>query len=343
MVRRSLIAAALFAVAAPLTAQSQPGPVEWEWTSDRPDANAPQGVYASRTLEASEIEIGYRFYQSNWQGVYFGTDSLGLASTLQLYNDAPLQRADIRHQVRVGWGLSENLTLMARGEFAIIERETIANNGILRTTSQALGDVELDALYNVYTGGAYRLHVMGGAILPTGKNRTYADTTRARTGVTVTLPYDMRPGGGTFGGVMGMTGSVQNEVASVGAQFRLRGNFGTNGAGYRLGNQYEANGWAAYKVTNHVSVSGGIRWEDWSHIEGADPTLNPGGDPHNMGALMAGQRASMPLGVNFRLPSGSKLGGHLLTIESVYALHHDYESPQMGMDWGLNFGWTMAF
>jgi hypothetical protein len=343
MVRRSLIAAALLAVAAPLTAQSLPGPVEWQWTSDRPDANAPQGVYGARTLAESEIDIGYRFSQTNWQGVYFGTDSLDLATTLQLYDDAPLRKSDIRHQVRIAWGFSDKLTLMARGEFAVLERETVANNSLIRTTAQELGDVELDALYNVYDVGPYRLHLQVGAALPTGTTRTYADTTRAQSGTKVTLPYDMRPGSGTFGAILGMTGSVQNEYGSVGAQFKLRTNFGTNGAGYTLGDQYEANGWAAYNLNQSLSVSGGIRWENWGQISGADATLNPNGDPENLGALRSGQRALMPLGVNFRLPSGSRFAGHMLSLEAVYALHHDYEGPQLGMDWGLNFGWNMSF
>jgi hypothetical protein len=343
MVRRSLIAAALLAVAAPLTAQSLPGPVEWQWTSDRPDANAPQGVYGARTLEESEIEIGYRFYQTNWRGVYFGTDSLDLATTLQLYDDVPLQKSDIRHQLRVAWGLSDNLTLMARGEFAVMERETVANNGLIRTTAEELGDVELDALYNVYDNGPYRLHVQLGAALPTGTTRTYADTTRAQSGTMTTLPYDMRPGGGTFGAILGITGSVQNEFGSIGAQFKLRSNFGTNGAGYTLGDQHEANGWAAYNLNQSVSISGGVRWENWSQISGEDTTLKPSGDPENLGALRSGQRALMPLGINFRLPADSRFGGHMLSLEAVYALHHDYEGPQLGMDWGLNFGWNMSF
>jgi len=343
MVRRSLIAAALFAVAAPLAAQSLPEPVEWQWNSDRPDANAPQGVFGGRTLEDGEIEIGYRFYQTNWRGVYFGTDSLDLVTTLQLYDDVPLIKSDIRHQLRVSWGLTENLTLVGQGEFAVMERETVANNGLIRTTAEKLGDVEIDALYNVYNSGPYRLHVQGGAIIPTGATRTYADTTRAQAGTQTTLPYDMRPGGGTFGAIVAMTGSAQNELASVGAQFRMRANFGTNGAGYKMGNQFEANGWAAYNINSSISVSGGVRWENWGHIEGADATLNPVGDPENLAPLLAGQRALMPLGLNFRLPSDSRFGGHMLSVEAVYALHHDYEGPQLGLDWGLNFGWNMSF
>jgi hypothetical protein len=344
MVRRSLIAAALLAAASPLAAQTaRPGPIEWTWSADRPDGNAPLGVFGARTLEKGEVELAYRFTQMNSRGVWFGSDSLDLATTLQLYNDAPLTLSDIRHEVSIGFGVSENLTLLARGAFAVLERETIANASLIRTGAEDLGDVEVAALYNVYNEGQYRLHIQGGAIIPVGATRTYADTTVARTGVNVTQPYDMRPGGGTFGGVLGITGSVQNEVASVGAQFRLQGNFGTNGSDYTLGNRYLANGWAAYKINQSLSVSGGLRWEDWGGIKGADPTLNQAGDPGNLAPLLAGQRLMMPVGLNFMMPEESRFAGHRLSIEAVYGLHQDYKTPQLGLDWGLNFGWSVAF
>jgi len=346
MVRRSLIAAALLLVASPLTAQSPlPGPVEWTWNADRPDANAPVGVFGARVLEEGEIEFGYRFIQNNSRGVWFGTDSLTLAETLGPfgYDDAPVTQSDIRHRLELGWGLSQNLTLVARGEFVILERETAANGSFIRAGAEEIGDVELGLLYNVYSGGAYRLHVQGGAIIPSGTTRTYADTTMAGGATPVTLPYDMRPGGGTFGAVGAMTGTVQNEVASLGAQFRIRGNFGENGSGYTMGNEYSANGWAAYKINQSFSVSGGVRWENWSHISGEDATLKPMGDPMNLGPLLAGQRAAMPLGVNFMMPDGSRFAGHRLSMEAVYTLHQDFEAPQLGLDWGFRFGWSMGF
>ena len=33
----------------------------------------------------------------------------------------------------------------------------------------------------------------------------------------------------------------------------------------------------------------------------------------------------MPVGVNFVMPGGSIFAGHRLSVEAVYALHHDYE------------------
>lgn len=347
MVRRSLMAVALVVVAAPVEAQtSTQDPVEWTWSADRPDSEAPLGVFGARTMDAGEVRVGYRFYQTNWRGVWFDRDSLALATTLQLYDDAPLTRSDIRHQASITYGASDNLTLMARAEFAVMERETLSNGSLLRTTAQELGDIEVGALYSVYNQGAYRMQIQAGAIIPSGTVTTYADTTMAQTGaVTIPLPYDMRPGGGVFGTVLGISGSTQNEAGSIGAQFRMRTNFGTNGAGtngYTPGDEYEANGWVSYNVTSALSLATGVRWQNWGHIEGGDDRLNPGGDPHNLGGLLSGQRAMMPVGVNLLFPEDSNFAGHRLSLEAVYNLHTKYEGPQMGLDWGLNVGWSMG-
>ena len=347
MVRRSLFAAAFFLAAAPLTAQNQPnpmaGPVEYQWSSDRPDANGPMGVFGARAMEQGEIEISYRYYQTNWEGLFFRTDSLGLPDALNIYDDVPLSRRDVRHELRLAWGLTSKLTLMARGNFAVMERETFANAAPIRNSVEDLGDVEVEALYNVYSGGPYRMNFQGGVVIPTGKSVTYADTSRAQDQDPVTLPYDMRPGAGSFGVMLGVGGTVQNEVGSLGAQFRGRTYIGENDAGFKLGDSYEASGWAAYNINRAFSVSSGIRWEKYRPIEGGDTSLNFFGDPHNAGQVMSGQRAHLPIGVNFLMPEGNSLAGHRISVEAVYTLHHNMDAPQLGMNWGFNFGYTVSF
>jgi len=351
MVRRSLIAVALFAVAAPLAAQSPVAqPEEWTWSLNRPDALAPIGVFGARAMEKGELQVSYRYQQTNWEGTYYQTDSLPLLDVLVLYDDAPITRRDLRHRVRVEYGITDRLSLLARGEWAVIQRQTFSNGAPIRVGIESLGDVELGVLYQAYAQGPYRMILQGGAIIPTGHAVTYADTTRAGVGPDVVLPYDMRPGGGTFAAIGGVTGTVQNEVGSLGIQFRVRADFGMNGVGstpdargYRLGQQYEANGWAAYKVNSVFSVSAGVRWENWRQIEGSDDRLYTFGDPHNWASQLSGQRAHMPLGVNMLMPGNSVLAGHRIGAEMVYTLHHNYDAPQMGMDWGFNLGYFISF
>jgi hypothetical protein len=341
MVRKSLIAMAFLAVASPLAAQNpMAGPAEWQWTSDRPDAHAPMGVFGARTADEGEFEIGYRYYQTNWEKMYLGTDTTSASDLLNTYDDVPITRKDIRHELRLAWGVTENLTLVGRGSFLVLERDTWVSGGsVMRNTVEELGDVEVGALYNIFASGPYRLHVQGGAVIPTGKSITYGD----RNGATVHLPYDMRTSGGTFGAILGVSGGVQNEVGSLGAQFRLRTDFGENDAGFTPGDQYEANGWAAYRFNSFLSASAGVRWENYRNIDGQDTALDFFGDPHNAGAILSGQRAHLPLGVNFMIPEGNRFAGHRLSAEAVYTLHHDMNAPQIGMDWGFNFGWSIGF
>jgi hypothetical protein len=347
MVRRSLIAAALWVVASPLTQPvqlaAQVEPEQHVWTSGRPDSEAPIGVYGARTLEAGALQITYHFKQENSRGVWFATDSLPLATTLQLYTVAPLTLSNITHRVTGSYGVSDRLTLSATAEFSLIEREQITSAGVLYITGvEALGDLTASAIYEVVRQGPYRLNFSAGALLPVGQARTYADTPF---GTDQALPYDQRPGGGAFAVIPGITGQVQNEVASLGAQFKARVYVGEGKLDFTPGDRYQADGWAAYAFNSVLSVSAGLRWATWGRLEGADPQLSPTQDPGSdpVTGMAGGQRADMPVGVNVLLPEGSVLAGHRLFAEAVYALHHDYVGVRLGLDWGFNFGWSVGF
>lgn len=334
MVRRSLIVAVLMAASSPLAAQD-----EWVWMGDRADADAPLGVVVAKTLELGVMEVGYRFSQTNSRGVWFATDSLPLATTLQLYSVAPLTLSQQTHTALFAWGLLEQLTLVGTMDFSIFEREQLTDTGILYITrTEALGDLTASAMYEVYRSGPYRLNFSLGAVFPTGKSRTYADTPF---GADQPLPYDQRPGGGTLGIMPGAAVLVQNEAGSVGATFRARINVVEGTTDWTPGDRYESNGWGAYRINDALSVSAGVRWTMWGRIEGADPLLNPTMDPGNdpVTGLAGGQRVDMPVGINFRMPGGP-LAGHRFQLESVYTLHHDYEGVRLGQDWAIHLGWT---
>jgi hypothetical protein len=325
------------AASSPLAAQD-----EWVWTGDRPDADAPLGVVGARTLDLGVIEVGYRFSQTNSRGVWFSTDSLPLATTLQLYNVAPLTLSQQTHGGIFSWGLLPSLTLIGTAEFSILEREQLTDTGILYITrTQAIGDITGTAVYEVYHAGPYRGNLSFGVLIPTGKARTWADTPF---GVGQALPYDQRPGAGAFALMPGASFQVQNEYGSVGAQFKARLFLDAHMSGnidWTPGDHYEANGWGAYKINDALSLSGGVRWATWGRIEGFDPLLNPSLDPGNdpVTGRAGGQRADLPVGINFVMPGGL-LAGHRFQLEAVYTLHHDYEGVRLGQDWAIGLGWT---
>ena len=341
MVRKSLIVAALVAVATtPLGAQE-----EWTWTSDRPDGAAPIAIHGARTLDVGELELTYQWVQRNFMGVWFGKDSLDLATTLQLYEVAPLKLSDRRQLVQAAYGVTDAITIRARAEFALFERESLRDNGTFFIMStNGLGDVEADVTFNVLRQGAYRMDVTAGAVIPLGKAATYAESPYSTPSEEAT-PYDMRPGAGSFGIFGGVSADVQNEFGSLGAQFRMRTYLDENGRGYTLGDRYEANGWVAYNVTDDLAIRSGVRWEKWGNIDGADEflALIPMRDPMNDAVFLGGLRASMPIGLTFVVPDGTRLAGHRVGFEALYSLHHDYDGPQLGLDWGINVGYTVPF
>jgi hypothetical protein len=337
MVRRSLIVAVLMAASSPLAAQD-----EWVWTGDRPDADAPLGVIGARTLDMGVMEVGYRFSQTNSRGVWFANDSLPLATTLQLYPVVPLTLSQQTHSAIFSWGLLDNLTLIGTAEFTIFERDQLTDTGILYITRiEALGDVTGSAVYEVYRSGPYRGNLSMGVVIPVGKARTWADTPF---GIGQALPYDQRPGAGSFALTPGATFQVQNENGSLGMQFRSRIYLDVHAPGvidWTPGDRYHADGWAAYKINDAFSISAGVRWAMWGRIEGADtfldPSMDPGSDP--VTGQAGGQRADLPVGITLKMPGGP-LEGHRIQLESIYTLHHDYEGARLGQDWAIQLGWT---
>lgn len=333
--------AALVAVSSPVAAQQQDE--EFVWTAGRPDSDAPIGVYGARTLDAGSLELTYRYTQQNLRGVWFSKDSLPLATTLQLYTVAPLELTNVTHSVTAAWAMSDRLTLMGSAEFSLMERKQITNGGILYITGiEAIGDVTASALYEIYRQGPWRMNAFAGAVLPTGRARTYADTPF---GTAQALPYDQRPGGGAFAATFGGSALVQNEVSSLGAQFKGRVHIGEGTADFTPGDRYQADGWGAYRINRVFSASAGIRWQIWGSLEGADPLLLPTQDPGNdpVTGMAGGERVDLPVGINMIMPEGSVVAGHRLAVEATYAVHHEYEGVRLALDWGLNIGWTVPF
>ena len=112
--------------------------------------------------------------------------------------------------------------------------------------------------------------------------------------------------------------------------------------GWRPGNAWEANGWAAYRFNRFISVSSGLRAQAWSQFEGFDADLDQFRDPGEVPTSFAGERVDIPLGVNVLMPEGA-LAGHRLGIEFLFNAHEDIEGPWLGADDGFQITWTKIF
>ena len=338
MVRKSLVVALLLAIATPLAAQT-----DNVWSSKRPDGQAPLGVLGGRTLDQGELELNYRFERLNSRGIWFENDSLPLDVMLDFYPVAPLTLENLTHYFGAAYAPTSDLTVVARMSFSQRQREQFTSGGVFYVTqSDQLGDLELTGLYNVFDEGATRAHLQMGATVPIGAFDVMAETPFSSPGEEA-LPYDMRPGAGTFAVLPGATATSQNEFGTVGAQVNAVYYFGTNSSDYTPGDRLDGSAWAAYKANDFFSVSGRARYQSWGGIEGYDPMLDPLRDPGNDAFFLEGRRVDMLAGINLYLPEGTRFAGHRVAIEWIFPIHQQYDGPQLGADWGVNIGWQSSF
>jgi hypothetical protein len=247
------------------------------------------------------------------------------------------------HNFSIAVGATERLTFLASIDYSSRQREQLTQDLIFYVTeAQELGDLRISGLYNFVNSGPYRAHFNIGALIPTGSDNVVGETPFS-TPNTEALPYGMRPGGGTFAFLPGVTASIQNEFASVGFQLNSTLPLGTNSQSFSVGNRFEGSGWASYLLNDQFAVSARIHWQNWGGIQGADPDLDPARDPGNDAFFLEGERVDLPFGINFVMPEDSPLAGHRISLEAIFPIHHEYTGAQLGMDWGVTAGWTVVF
>jgi hypothetical protein len=344
MLRKSLLVAVLLATAAPLAAQEAPV----EWTSRRPDGQAPVGVVDGQLLPKGKVLIGYRFIQTNWKGLWTSSDSLTLDQSLQEFPLVPRSMSDQTHEVTLAFAPASTLTLVGHMTYSQLEREEwFMYNGTLyyhQTKANELGDLQVSALYSVFNQGAVRAHIHLGAQIPTGAYHPMAET--ALSGTTKgPLPYEMRAGSGTYAVVPGVTVLAQNDFSSLGAQARGIFYIGTNDRDFAPGNVYDVNVWAAYRLNDYFSISVRARYRRWDAIKGADPSVAAyvAQDPGYNGYYAKGHAFEIPVGLNIYIPEGMHLGGNRLSVEIARTVSQFYQGPHLGGNWALVMGWQAVF
>lgn len=325
-----VLAAAFVLAAAPAAAQ------QIEWSEDRPDAVAPVGIVGDRTLPRGTAELAYRFAHSSARGLRFGTDDVLESDLLDLgFTFVPTRRTVNAHMVTAGLGLTDQVTVLASVAWLEKNRTTANDSVIFFSESSGIADAQADVLWEFFREGAYRSHLQLGVIVPVGSFEERGDFPQA---ADVVLPYDMQIGSGSWAVAPGLTGQVQNDVGSVGAQVRGVFSLTDNDRDWRPGTRVEGRMWAAYRFNDFVSASGGVRGYHSESIQGADPELETLRDPGDLALSFATERVDLPLGVNLRIPSGP-LAGQRLMVEAVWTVHEETDGPLLADDWGFVVGW----
>ena len=318
-------------VATPALAQ------DWVWTSNRPDGHAPAGVKADFTLSAGEIYVGFQHSQEKFRGSRVSTFEVSSDEVLNDFGftvatptyDRQTTEADLR------LGLTDFFTL--EGSVPFIQNKALKETDLLffEARSNVLGDVSIRGLFNLLEMDGYRLSLTLGATVPTGKLRKRGLTT---IGTGQVLPFAMQGGSGSPDILAGGTFQVQNDIASVGAQFNSVIRFVDNWEDYRLGNRYDFSVWGAYNISDWASFSIRGFFEHWGAIEGFESRTDGLADPLANPFAQGGERVVIPFGFNLYLREGTA-AGQRLSIEFYYPVHEDLNGPQMSIDRNVVVSW----
>jgi len=311
-------------------------------------SRAPIGIMGDHNHGAGQWMTSYRYSRMNMSGNRDGGNSISTSDVLKNYMVSPLDMAMEMHMFGLMYGVRDDLTFMGMVPYV---RKTMSHvnrmNVNFKTKSAGIGDVKLSGIYTLFDSGAEHKkmghnHIGSntllnfGVTLPTGSIDNRDNTPMGYQ----KLPYPMQIGSGTFNPNIGISYSNNNDSFSWGAKADGILRFGKNDEGYRLGNEYIANLWAAKNVSEEVNLSARIEGKSWGDVNGKDSDLNPMMVPTARADLRGGTRADALFGFGIYTP---KLGDSRVAIEFGLPLYQNLDGPQLETDYRLTLGWQIVF
>ncbi len=326
----------------------------------RADAHAPIGVMGDHTHNSGEVMFSYRFMRMSMSGSRIGSDEVspetiatsvanpfGMPPTLRV---VPLDMTTDMHMFGAMWAPSDRVTLMAMANYLSREMDHVTFQGMMgtnrlgafTTTSEGFGDTRVSALIRLTQGEHWRAHATLGVSLPTGSiDETDDVLTPMNMRPTLTLPYAMQLGSGTFDPILGLTIAGHHGQIGWGGQATAILRVHENDADYHLGDEFHATAWASYAASDAASFSARLAARTIGDIDGRDARIAAPvqtADPANYG----GERVDFAVGANLAGQSGG-LRGVRLAAEVAFPIYQDLNGPQMASDWMATIGLQYSF
>ncbi|MEM7359587.1 MAG: transporter [Pseudomonadota bacterium] len=305
-------------------------------------SHAPISVMGDHRHKQGEWMMSYRFMRMDMDGSRIGSNRVSARDTVGTMGNpgqflvAPTRMPMDMHMVGLMYGLSDRVTLMGMFNYVSNEMDHLVRNGrTFSTESSGLGDTKLGALIRLAEGDAYSVHLNLGVSLPTGSTDERDDTPAMQNAF---LPYPMQLGSGTYDLLPGITYLGKGQTWSWGAQAAATIRTGESDQGYALGDRLALSAWLARDLSNQLSLSAGLTYQDWGNIDGRNPALNPAMVQTANTQLQGGNRLDASLGANYLFPNG-----HRLAIEYALPLSQSLDGPQLEIDSVLTIGWQKAF
>jgi hypothetical protein len=292
---------------------------------------------------AGSLMFSYRYMYMDMGGNRAGTDKVTNSHIFQNnYMMAPKNMDMQMHMLGVMYGITNRITVMAMANYLYNDMEMVGMDGMSHFHQSAgLGDTKVSAIAGLWTNGRHAVHLNTGLSIPTG-SVTESEMVHHHHGshhmeVMTSMPYPMQFGTGTWDVQLGGTYLGQTDFLSWGAQ--LMGIFptGENEAGYRLGNQYQLNSWAAVPIKKWISLSVRVAGTSTEKLIGEDAdmdrTMSPTSDAINFG----GEQVNGFVGLNTYIPNGI-LKGIRIGVEYGQPLYQNWNGIQMNRGNRLTLG-----
>ncbi|MCE7992111.1 MAG: transporter [Roseivirga sp.] len=239
----------------------------------RPDGQAPIGVMGDHLHPKGGIMGSFRYMRMDMDDYLQSSQSIESAQVLSNYMVAPQNMTMDMYMLGLMYAPSYRVTLMLMQNYVQNEMDLVSRMGMnFSTRSAGLGDMKLSALIGLSEWNNKSLHLNTGVSIPLG---SVAERGATPMGDNMKMPYPMQLGSGTYDLILGATFQGKAAKHSWGIQQINTLRSGRNSEGYRLGSEFKANAWIAYRLFQNVSFSFRLEGTKLNGIHGIDPELNP--------------------------------------------------------------------
>lgn len=323
------------------------------------DGHAPIGVMGDHIHKKGEWMLSYRYKYMDMEGNRISdadvspdfivtniANRFGMPATLRV---VPTKMTMEMHMFGAMYAPTDWLTLMVMGMYMDKSMDHVTYMGMAGTTvrgtfntkSSGIGDTKVSGMFKLMDEGIHKVHLNAGISLPTGDTDETDDILTPMGGTpTVTLPYAMQLGSGTYDFLPGITYSATQDKFNWGAQYMGTVRISDND-GYSWGDKHEVTSWLSYQWQHWLSTSVRVAYRHEDQIDGIDSRIAlpvQTADPNNYG----GDTVMLNFGVNIAGQTGG-LRGHRLAFEAGLPIHQDLNGPQMETDLVITGGWQYAF
>jgi hypothetical protein len=303
----------------------------------RADSHAPIGVMGDHIHNSGEWMFSYRAMLMQMDGTGDGTTDIAAADVLsQGYMVAPTKMSMTMHMLGVMFAPTNNLTLTAMTGY-IQNNMDMQISGMMSMDnpmiSGGISDTSVGALYRILHGSNWYLLTNLHLRLPTGSISETMSMTMMGNAMTMTQPYPMQPGSGSFQLQPALTFIHFWNKYSVGSQVYSRIPLAKNASAWQTGNIYASSIWLAWLPVAEISISSRLEGKYRGNITGASSNMGTA-SPSAIPSLQSFAVLNAKLGVNYL----ALIEGLRLALEAGIPVYQDLAGPQMKQGMELTAG-----